>query len=800
MADFQITVPGSGSFKVTAPDADTAYSTLMEHLGSAGPAAAPVASPGQGPATVAQPNGPYTDPVTGEVHNIVGGDQLRGPNDWTQADVDSRTAFLQANPAGKNTASGILGHPALTAKTGQMLSTASSPEDLATAAKDPAFDARVLSNAPDGQRRLAAALLGQQRAGGDGALTTGVHSTVNTAMLGVPDALDAAASPLGYQTERAIQKAEYDKAEENHPIASKVGTVAGTLAQAAVAPEALFASPFRSGVTAAAQSGLNDAITNDRDLTSKQGWQDVGTAALTGGLTGFAASHLLGAGDQAAANAQAEQARLGQLGLDSKSEAAMRGAAERDGTLGPRGLANIQSGGDQAMVADAGPGMKNILDAGTQRGVNALQTEDALTNRARQATTDMTGALDQSLGQPFGVRAAETGIREASAPARKAAYEAAYNVPIDYSTGAYGSQLLDILHNRVPPSAIAEANSLMRIEGEGSRQMLVQLDQHGNVAGLRSLPDVRQWDYITRALRAQADASATAGQLGGQTQRGRALLDLLHDTRGVLRQMVPEYGNALDTAADVISARSMLRLGESALSGSMTTSDLMHEMASATQAERQAAMQGVRSQLQHQLGEVERTITDPDVYARQGQKILRELSSDNAQQKIRVIMGPENRQAADQLFRQIQQQAAAFELKASQIRNSATFNRAATNSEIEAHAKPGLVSELGGQVAEALPFAAIEPSAGLAKLGHGILHTIKGRLPGAETRANAATNDIYRQITDALIKHRGQGAQDFWNTLSTPALGVNAPAIGSVPTRAVIQSLLARGAAGLARP
>ena len=49
-------------------------------------------------------------------------------------------------------------------------------------------------------------------------------------------------------------------------------------------------------------------------------------------------------------------------------------------------------------------------------------------------------------------------------------------------------------------SDLRNAERAMRREGQPSRQIMAKLDDAGNVVEYETLPDVRQIDYITRAL------------------------------------------------------------------------------------------------------------------------------------------------------------------------------------------------------------------------------------------------------------------------------------------------------------
>ena len=134
-------------------------------------------------------------------------------------------------------------------------------------------------------------------------------------------------------------------------------------------------------------------------------------------------------------------------------------------TLTATGAARIREAGPNAMVADAGPAARNLLDTALERsGPGSTAAREAVEQRATQANQQLRGTLDQTMGAPVGVETRQAGIRAGTAPARQQAYDAAYNQPIDYSAPA-GRQIEGLL-GRVPQEAVNHANRLMRAEGQ----------------------------------------------------------------------------------------------------------------------------------------------------------------------------------------------------------------------------------------------------------------------------------------------------------------------------------------------
>src|SRR5690606_4306882 len=133
--------------------------------------------------------------------------------------------------------------------------------------------------------------------------------------------------------------------------------------------------------------------------------------------------------------------------------------------------------------------------------------------------------------------------------------------------------------------------------------------------------------YITRALNDLAEAGEGSGALGGQNALGRAYQNLSREIRDTLRDLVPEYGTALETSADPIRRSKAVELGSRLLSRGMTRDQVSEAVRGMTGPERQALAQGVRSQIDDAMANVTRSVQDGDMPAREAIKALRDLSS-----------------------------------------------------------------------------------------------------------------------------------------------------------------------------
>lgn len=426
------------------------------------------------------------------------------------------------------------------------------------------------------------------------------------------------------------------------------------------------------------------------------------------------------------------------------TEAVVRGLIA-DGALGPDGMSMLRMSGDGAMLADAGPATSGILDTVIQRsGPGATFARQAVDERAAQAGPTVAKALDEALGVPQGVMTAETGIRRGSAGARDATYTAAYAQPIDYSSEA--GMAIEGLTKRVPKGVVDLANRMMQLEGEQSAQILAKVADDGTVTFLRQ-PDVRQLDYITRALNMAAKSGEGQGALGGQTDIGRLFGNLARDIRDQVRTAAPEYDTALRTAADPIRQREALRYGEGLLSSSVARDEAREALSAMTGPELKAARQGLRSYVDETLANVRAAISDPNIDARQARKALQDLSSPAAREKVRMILG--DNATANRLFAELLKAQRALELKASTATNSRTYGRLATEAAVDDQIKGGIVnSALRGEPVNA---------------AKAFIQGITGRTPQNE---RAMSDAVYEEIANMLTGPRGAEAMDMLRLLT----------------------------------
>lgn len=636
----------------------------------------------------------------------------------------------------------------------------------------------------DGQKLLAAEEQQQRMDGASGtvgAAVTGVADGVpvlGPALLGAGQRGAALASTVmnGGTYDENLKAAQNitEKAQDAHPYvttgANVAGTVAGTVPLVAAAPAAfgIGASSVPMGMVA---GGLSGGAIGTADSGVRSGgdlWEMVkgGVTGLTLGAAGPLAGDLAGRGYRAFQNGRATSAAAKQAGTTPEAVDVVARSLAADNAMGATN-ANIQAAGSGAMLADAGPSTLSTLDTAIARGgPRAGEAANRINLRAENATRDINTALDNGLGAPEGMVKPLDALRQQSQPARAAAYDTAYRTPINYADPR-GQALESIVKNRVPQAAIEKANALMRVNGEESAQILAKVADDGTVA-FETLPDVRQLDYITRALKDVASETDGKGKLGGKTDLGSAYEGLSREIRNLTKALVPEYKTALDTAAAPIAAREAKLFGQTMLSPSVARDEVEVFVSGLSDAELKSLRGGLRSQFAETLANVKRTVSDPNVDARQGAAALRDLSSDAAREKLATVMGQSE---ADSMLKAVDQAAKAFELRAGVSTNSKTYARQAAERAVNAATEPGIIEN----AASGRPWASSQ----------GFLQGLFGTGPQAQLgRQDAA----WGEIANLLTQPANQGGGAFLQALQgaagrLPVIDQNAANITNAVTR-----------------
>ena len=584
--------------------------------------------------------------------------------------------------------------------------------------------------------------------------------------------------------------AKQDAYEEQNPVLSTVGQMAGGVA--AMAPLGMTAAGAKALGVAPGQSllsrtlwgaGSGGTIAGLDSLARGNDAQSAGLTALGGaalGGAGGAAAPYIGAGMSKAAEMGRRALGMapapGNVGISRPAANILTDTFNADNTLGTNAALNMSQAGPRAMLVDSGPNAMGLLDTAIQKsGPGSRTAIDAIEARASGANADIMEALDAGLGRAEGVFSTTNALRSGTAGARDSAYKAAYATPIDYSSDA--GRAVEELMPRIPSSAVAAAKKLMQAEGVQSQQMFAQVADDGSVAFTR-MPDVRELDYITRALNTVAEGTEGQGAFGKMTDLGRAYRNLSRDIRSATKVAAPSYAEALETAATPLQQKEALEFGATLLRPGVARDEATEIISGLTGPQRQFAKQGVRSQLDEALANVRAVVSDPNLDAREAKKAIGELSSRASRDKIRLLMDDDA--AADAMFKRLDEATKSLELRANVGTNSRTFVRENTNNTVQSYINDGAIN----QALDGKPINAVQSA----------IQALTGRDAQGKRRIS---DKVYSEIVELLTMSPDKGMDLISGLAARKAMAGN-PRVGAalVPgavspaTQSIMQMLL----------
>jgi hypothetical protein len=170
----------------------------------------------------------------------------------------------------------------------------------------------------------------------------------------------------------------------------------------------------------------------------------------------------------------------------------------------------------------------------------------------------MAGRINDAIEQTFGANPRVGQTLKNMAQVRKmkgvVLWEKAFRKRLNYDT-PQGQELMDILE-RIPPEAKGFANRILSAEDKSGAQMIWRQNAKGEFE-LAAVPNLRQWQYIKRALTATIKGASTPGELKHAYTEG-----LLNPMLKNLDELVPEYKAARSVWAGDSEMMDALELGK----------------------------------------------------------------------------------------------------------------------------------------------------------------------------------------------------------------------------------------------
>jgi len=577
---------------------------------------------------------------------------------------------------------------------------------------------------------------------------------------------DELAGLMGADTEALRMKRDMD--EQTYPVATTGGDVTGALGTTAITaaltvPKALALAPASMPAKVALGTATGAAVGSGEGALSGAGYadgknvlQEAKKGAVVGGALGGViggAAPLAMAGLKNAAQwikGYDEKIVAKVLDVDKKTARTIKAALSADDPA--KAMAALDRAGPDAMLADAGPGMSRLLDTSMQSSGSAARVAgERIESRAAKAATRLSNMFDNLLGQADeGMKSAARSIAQKSSAVRKAAYDKAFSTPINYADDT--GRAVESVVKRVPKdkltSAIKAANDAMQMEGRTSKQIMASIADDGTVTFSKPL-DLEQLNELKIQL---GEAARNAvDQFGRPTGEGLKIKALVRDLTDALGEAVPEYRRAVKLGGDKIAEDQALDLGRKMLSPNVTREQVIEGLRGAADDAVAAAKRGLRNYLDETMANVRAVISDPNVDAREALKVVKDMSSKAARQKVTTLLGAKK---AEALFDTIEEATAHLELRAAVARNSATASRLAVQDEVK--------RAVGDTVVDAMRDG--EP----VNLAKRIWQTFTG---GSEARKTEAANALYTELAKALTGPRGAEARAAMATIEKALSG-----------------------------
>lgn len=353
-----------------------------------------------------------------------------------------------------------------------------------------------------------------------------------------------------------------------------------------------------------------------------------------------------------------------ELGLNQPSFNQLARLSEAENATGASAVSRLKDIGEDAMVVDASPMFKQTLDNIVQGSDKAAAiAKSNVKARVSDATQKVSKVLDKSMGKPGASSSRAVVVYGENANPLDGFYKSAYSKPINYAEET-GQEILRTLRTRVPERFVKKANELLKAGNKESKQIQYTIDDATGNVSISPLPDVRQIDYITRAISRMARNS--------EAEIGIELGTLVRDLRGSLRSNVKEYDAALKTASRNISEREAREFGANLMRPNVLRDEVRELIGDMGQAEVGRVKEGLRQYIDDTIAQTKRTVGNPEVAEREAYAAIKALSSRASREKVEAVLG---KGQADEMFSEIDKLAKAFELQGSVTRNSATFPR-----------------------------------------------------------------------------------------------------------------------------
>tara|TARA_X000000950_G_scaffold288598_1_gene406205 strand:- start:221 stop:2446 length:2226 start_codon:yes stop_codon:yes gene_type:complete len=448
---------------------------------------------------------------------------------------------------------------------------------------------------------------------------------------------------------------------------------------------------------------------------------------------------------------------------------------------------NLKAAGDDSMLAQGSQSLSSLLDVASQSsGAAKSVASKNITESTNMMINKLSDTFDNILGSPVAKDQLIKNLKKGSASKTDELYRNAYTTPIDYS-GDQGQKLLRLL-KAVPDGAVKDANSLLKVDSAlgniNPKQIKVTVGKNGELS-FSELPSTTQLDYITRGLNNFADEGK--GAFGGMSAKGSKFVALSKEIRNVLKDLNPNYRQAVDNAADNISRAKGIDFGYGMLSKSVKRNDVIEFTKNSSAPEIASVKQGVRSYIDDVVSDVNRIASDPDQDSREIRKLLTILTSNASRAKMVTLLGARD---GTNLMKQLGEATRLLNLKANVSDNSKTFARTLVSDTIKDLSdvsplkalRQGEIPSAVKKMVQVISGATEQKQSQEAKnILKDITRVLTERSSSARTNLPATSDEVLDIL--ARVNRNEPVTQDEAERLAKTVLGIVAPTVFTVQTQ-----------------
>lgn len=419
-------------------------------------------------------------------------------------------------------------------------------------------------------------------------------------------------------------------AEEQHPVASTVGNIAGAVAlpiSAGAGGATLAARAARGAAVGSAVggvSGLGDGE-NTAERITKAGTGAVLGGALGGALPVAVEGVVRGARSVATPivnairgvrNPEEEAARRVATSI-SRDVAADPAAASR---LTPQEfMASRQSGGPATIMDIGGETTRALARSAANTSPEGRAALSRTINDRFEGQNDrVTGWLRNTFHFPD-ADAQSAALDQVAKTVNKPAYARAFH---EGRAGIWDDQLSELSQAPVVQDAVTAALKQAQNKSASGKLDASTLSRWSN----EGKPTLEFWDLVKR----QMDQEINVAKRAGKTEDVKTLTEVKNVIVGKLDDAVPNYAKARAGAAHFFGAQDALDAGKKFVTSNMTSAEARRELAKMSPTERQLFQDGFVSNYIENLGKIG-----------DRRSVLNKIAeSPTAREKLRVALGP----------------------------------------------------------------------------------------------------------------------------------------------------------------